>query len=72
MPAASEVGEEVKVIGTRYCPFLCVCIFTDVFTKPRINRNNDVLLKKVYGVGKKSSFPLPRFINKPLQNHSFP
>lgn len=42
MPADSEVGEEVKVVGTRHCPFLYVCIFTDVFIKPRINRNIDV------------------------------
>lgn len=43
MPADAEVGEEVKVVGTRHCPFLYVCIFIDVFIKPRINRNIDVL-----------------------------
>lgn len=52
MPAASEVGEEVKVGGKRYCPFM-YAFFTDVFIKPRINRNIDVLFKKSLWAGKK-------------------
>lgn len=37
-------------------------VFTNGFIKPRINRNIEVLFKKVSGV-EESSFPLPRFIS---------